>query len=255
MFCGSCRCRGSSLKAFKHAARSNGDSSDNAAGQVMFYSQQDHYHKQDKPKEPQIVEEDFEEPLESQPEQEVKDGRKVPDYLYPTAIPMVNDNFQIILPQMANYPLYGLENRLALPNNPYNPQRLALNNPNLQFGLNLNANAGWNNDQRPGGKKPAMEQEETISHMLQPTAILPVIIAGPPGPPGPPGPQGPQGRMGPQGKPGPQGPMGPPGPQGPSSVASNAYATLGQSHGLWYANGKPLINILQTTNNNNNNEE
>lgn len=241
--------QGSSLKLMKHA-RSN----DNGEPQIVYYSQSDHYQKKDKPKEPQIVEDDFEEPQEDQE----KDVRKVPDYLYPTTIPMVNDNFKILIPQMPNYgPMYGLENRIALnemrpSQNYYNTQRLSLPNPNLQFGLNLNANAGMYGEQRPT-KKPEKQEEPTI---MQPTAILPFIIAGPPGPPGlpgPPGPQGPQGRMGPQGKPGPQGPMGPPGPQGPPAPSNNAYTALGQTHGVWYAGGKSLIPILQTNTNNNNN--
>ncbi|XP_065362118.1 collagen alpha-1(XI) chain-like [Calliphora vicina] len=247
-FGASCHC--SSLKALKHA-RSN-DNNDNSP-QIVYYSQSDHYQKKDKPKEPQIVEEDFEET-----EEQEKDGRKVPDYLYPTTIPMMNDNFKIVIPQMSNYPMYGLENRIAFNEmrpaaNYYNPQRLSLVNPNLQFGLNLNANAGMYGEQRPS-KKPMPEEQS----MYQPTAILPFIIAGPPGPPGPPGPAGPQGpagRMGPQGKPGPQGPMGPPGPQGPSSNPNNAYAALGQSHGVWYTGGKPIIPILQSNNNNNNEEQ
>lgn len=207
----------------------------------------------DKPKEPQIVEDDFEEPEELE-----KDGRKVPDYLYPSTMPMIKDNFKIIIPQMSNYPLYGLENRLAMnemmptSSKYWNSQRLSLANPNLQFGLNFNGNAGLYGEQKPA-KKPVAEKEEPT--FMQPTAILPFIIAGPPGPPGPPGPQGPTGRMGPQGKQGLPGPMGPAGPQGPVSAPNNAYAALGQSHGMWYAGGKPIIPILQSNNKNDNNNE
>lgn len=231
-------------------ARSNG--ADDEASPILIYSKNEFMKNNARNNgqdflehEPQIE--------EKENNNQDKNSRKLPEYLYTKTIPMANENgMNVLPPTQYAYPFYAsaatnnfntriLSNAAAngVAINPYwDLLRLSLANP-LQLGLNLNGNAGLNfgaqqNQQSPSANLIPTEKEEH-------TVYVPIAVPGPQGPPGPPGPAGPPGRMGPAGKPGPQGRPGPPGPPGPPG--RNAGSTLaggvthGLSHGIWYAGG------------------
>ncbi|XP_016997286.3 uncharacterized protein [Drosophila takahashii] len=173
-----------------------------------------------------------------------KDSRKVPDYLYSNAIPMVNDqNVKYVLPhQVAAYPVaaYGpqlISNKNAINQNQAGNALSFVMVPRVQLGFNVQGQSGFN---WPGlnllpSESTAAEKEEPLPPAA--TAYIPIPVPGPPGPPGPPGQRGPAG---------PAGPRGPRGPAGESGVIS---AQKPQS--IWYTqtgssnnnlNNKPQYN-------------
>ncbi|XP_017079891.2 SH3-containing GRB2-like protein 3-interacting protein 1 [Drosophila eugracilis] len=179
--------------------------------------------------EPQIREEVTD--LESE-----KDSRKVPDYLYSNAIPMVNDqNVKYVVPQVAAYPVaYGpqiISSKTAINQNQGNGLSYVVV-PRVQLGFNVQGQSGLNwpglnlLPTNLGSESTAAEKEEA----LPPTAYIPIPVPGPPGPPGPPGQRGP---------PGPPGPRGPRGPAGESGVIS---AQKPQS--IWYTQAGSSNNNL-----------
>ncbi|XP_026831861.1 pre-mRNA 3' end processing protein WDR33 [Drosophila erecta] len=167
-----------------------------------------------------------------------KDSRKVPDYLYSNAIPMVNDqNVNYVVPQVAAFPVaYGpqlISNKNAISSNQANGLSYVVV-PRVQLGFNVQGQSGFN---WPGlnllptslpGDSAAAEKEEP----QPPTAYIPIPVPGPPGPPGPPGQRGPAG---------PPGPRGPRGPAGESGIIS---AQKPQS--IWYTQAGSNNNNLNS---------
>lgn len=170
--------------------------------------------------EPQIV--------ENEPANLDKDSRKVPDYLYSNAIPMLNEqNIKYQLPQLTALPVaYGppiiaTSNRIA-GNAGAGSQFVVV--PRVQLGFNLQGQSAVN---WPGfnllPSESVAQKEDTQS------GYIPIPVPGPPGLPGPPGPPGPRGYPG---APGPRGRDGARGAPGSSATITSAVQS---PQSIWYA--------------------